>query len=544
MKRITGTHWCSLYKKIGLIALLALGSVSCSKDMSEPSTDIDRVSGPHIMLRASFGEEESSSARAMSLSQDDVYVGESGTTFIKKSHVRDKRWGSPEYYAGWGLGVIQHVRGLDNMRMHFAEGGKEKIYLLFLQGDKRFVSEATLLLKPTDSKGKKYYAELLPVALPAGLDPSSSQEIIMTGAIGVEGIDPATGYIKVKSPGVFRAGDRLPTLPMYFPAQKIEAKHLTGEVAIQANFKFLGGLIIIPMFRELDKRFYPETLDMGLSYEESPFMTEGVIDLLAKDIAMEGWTSTTLLQGGWVHMDNGDIINTERIYGTPAVHTDSVIYQDSYSPRTVSMTNSPKARVTFDLSPLGEMGRESSTAFNSKTPRYTGSVYAMYVYSRPVHELSRDSAWGYTVPPTGLVNVLEANYDAVYPAPAPGNGYWRYFWVARLSGPYSGKPISIYGTYIDGAVRKKFCMLSVTGPDQPYHDQKLRRRIRYGLYYPIFGNQSSLSGRSFGFGSFNPLYKRGTTTIDGTTYDQFFSVKAVRDTTWHPDIPDGFEIVY
>ena len=298
------------------------------------------------------------------------------------------------------------------------------------------------------------------------------------------------------------------------------------------------------MFRELDKRFYPETLDMGVSYEESPFMTEGVIDLLAKDIAMEGWTSTTLLQGGLVRMDNGDIINTERIYGTPAVHTDSVIYQDSYSPRTVSMTNSPKARVTFDLSPLGEMGRESSTPFNSKTPGYTGSVYAMYVYSRPIHELTRDSAWVYTVPPIDKINVLENNYDAVYPDPAPGNGYWRYFWVARLSGHYSGKPISIYGTYIDGAVRKKFCMLSVTGPDQPYYDRELRRRIRYGLYYPIFGNQSSLSGYSFGFGSFNPLYKRGSTTIDGTTYDQFFSVKAVRDTTWHPDIPDGFEIVY
>ena len=542
-------HCSSLYKKIVLIALLALSTASCSKDMSEPSMEGAKVSGPHIMLQASFGAEASSSARTMELLADDIYLDGKDTTYIKRDDNELYHREEGLMLRGFGQAITEAVDGFYSTRLPFAQEGTEKVYFIFLQGEKRFVSESTLHLKATDSEKKKYYAELLPVALPAGLDPSSSEEIIMTGVIGIESIDPSTGYIKVKSPGIFRAGDRIPTLAMYFPAQMIEAKHLTGELPIKANFRFLGGLIMIPMFRELDKRFYPETLDMGFNYEESPFMTEGVIDLLGKDISNEGWTTETTLQGIWgddmrINGRTYSNLNSRRVYQTSKVHTDSVIYVDSYHPRTLSMANSPKTKVTFDLSPLGEMGRESSTAYNGKTPRYTGSVYAMYVYSRPIHELTRDSAWVYTIPPTGVTDDGLERYP-VYPDPAPGNGYWRYFWVASQSGKYKGKPISVYGSYVDntttGAARKKFCMLSESGEQSSYYwNDKLNRRVNYGRNYSISWNQSAFSGNAVALGSFNPLYKMGSITIDGNTYDNFYPIRVLRDTTWRPDVPDGW----
>ena len=541
---MTGRGHSSLYTWIGLIALLALGTVSCSKDMSEPSTELAKVSGPHIMFQASFGAEESSSARTMELLAGDICLDGKDTTYLKrdpKVMEPDVYDGRPPIQRGFGQGILEEIRPFDfgPIRLPFAQEGTEKVYFIFLQGEKRFVSEATLRLKATNTEwGTRYYAELMPVALPAGLDPSSSEEIIMTGAIGIESIDPSTGYIKVKSPGVFRAGDRIPTLPMFFPAQKIEAKHLTGELPIQANFRFLGGLIVIPMFRELDKRFYPETLDMGLNYEESPFITEGVIDLLSRDISFGNWSNSTKLQSDERVGALGDI-DPGRYYESKKPHADSVIYADSYSPRTISVVNNPKAKVAFGLSHLGEMGRESSSAYNSKTPRYTGSVYAAYVYSRPVHELTRDSAWVFTVPPIGW----EEDYTkAIYPAPAPGNGHWRYFWVASQSGRYKGKPISVYGSYIDntstGATRKKFCMLSQDS--ERWGNKEVHREIDYGWDYAIYGNYYSLSGRAVKFGSFHPLYKTDPVTIEGVTYDNFLPIRVLKDATWHPGLPDGY----
>ena len=208
------------------------------------------------------------------------------------------------------------------------------------------------------------------------------------------------------------------------------------------------------------------------------------------------------------------------------------------------MVNNPKAKVAFDLSHLGEMGRESSSAYNSKTPRYTGSVYAAYVYSRPIHELTRDSAWVFTVPPIG-VRYDDISPAARYPAPAPGNGYWKYFWVASQSGHYKGKPISVYGSYIDntttGATRKKFCMLSTYGERwERWYNNEVNRGINYGWDYAIYGSQSRLAGRSVRFGSFHPLYKTDPVTIEGVTYDNFLPIRVLKDTTWHPGLPDGY----
>ena len=148
MNKMTGRGHSSLYTRIGLIALLALGTASCSKDMSEPSTELAKVSGPHIMFQASFGTEESSSPRTMELLAGDIRLDGKDTTYLK----RDPKVMEPDHYGrldyksplqrGFGQGILEEIGTFDfgSIRLPFAQEGTEKVYFIFLQGEKRFVS--------------------------------------------------------------------------------------------------------------------------------------------------------------------------------------------------------------------------------------------------------------------------------------------------------------------------------------------------------------------------------------------------------------------
>ena len=237
-------------KKLFLAAqlLFALGLTSCGQE-DTPITHQRATTGERITLSADFALDSESGARAMIVS--------SGGTGRKEKIT----WEEDEFvYSGQAKKYDNHHYSFASKvaaKAVFSAESTEPVTLVFYHGGKAYPVESQISLK----KDNGHYHGKIEATLPSALSGVKRSDIQVAGVLGATSVDATTGKVTVTAPPAIVEGDKMQTMPMYFPKTTLSASsdHLEG-----VRFRFLGALIVVPISSfNSDYSFVPEEFTLG-----------------------------------------------------------------------------------------------------------------------------------------------------------------------------------------------------------------------------------------------------------------------------------------
>ncbi len=195
------------------------------------------------------------------------------------------------------------------IKLTWAEGDTEKIYLLFKQGTKTEVVTATMKIGSYNESTKRYEGKF--EATPSTINLADGN-VTVAGVMGVSSIDKTTGVATIESSRFFGEADRFMTLPMYFTERPVTSSG-TKYVA-DMTLHFFGSVVGVTVSNVGGNMTYSPH---EVTFKTEAFTTEGKMNILAAseansakgtDEVLPTWTTTqTAATEQRVDFDHGDI---------------------------------------------------------------------------------------------------------------------------------------------------------------------------------------------------------------------------------------------
>ena len=159
------------------------------------------------------------------------------------------------------------------IKLTWAEGDTEKIYLLFKQGTKTEVVTATMKIGSYNESTKRYEGKF--EATPSTINLAAGG-VTVAGVMGVSDIDKTTGEATIKSSRFFGEADSFMTLPMYFTERPVNPSG-TKYVA-DMTLHFFGSVVGVTVSNVGGNMTYSPH---EVTFKTGAFTTEGKINVLA-----------------------------------------------------------------------------------------------------------------------------------------------------------------------------------------------------------------------------------------------------------------------
>ena len=195
------------------------------------------------------------------------------------------------------------------IKLTWAEGDTEKIYLLFKQGTKTEVVTATMKIGSYNESTKRYEGKF--EATPSTINLAAGG-VTVAGVMGVSDIDKTTGEATIKSSRFFGEADSFMTLPMYFTERPVNPSG-TKYVA-DMTLHFFGSVVGVTVSNVGGNMTYSPH---EVTFKTGAFTTEGKINVLAASEAnsaagtnevLPTWTTDqTATTEQRVDFDHGDV---------------------------------------------------------------------------------------------------------------------------------------------------------------------------------------------------------------------------------------------
>ena len=229
-----------------LLVALTMGMSACKNEdapVTAPAVNAEANSGQKISLNVDIEGLPSSDLRAMEIQENIVGNQHAGLKFVWKTNDTEKLY------------------------IAFKKEGSASSAVTVRE------SSLTILKK----EGNRYKARI-DVDAPAGIDPDADN-ILIAGAIGVSGIDAATGLASVPGPRHFYDKGLPYTLPMYFAPTRLRSKTVGGSKEYYADnltFHFYGAMVGATIDNTQGNMTYSPH---EVTLKTGAFTTEGAIQL-------------------------------------------------------------------------------------------------------------------------------------------------------------------------------------------------------------------------------------------------------------------------
>lgn len=192
------------------------------------------------------------------------------------------------------------------IKLTWAEGDKETIYLLFKQGTKTEVVKAEMTIGGYNASTKRYEGKF--TATPTTIKLADG-DVTVAGAMGVTALT-ATGEATIASSNFFGEADRFMTLPMYFTERPVTSNGST--YVADMTLHFFGSVVGVTVSNVGGNMTYSPH---EVTFKTGAFTTEGKMNILAASEAtasakevLPTWTTTqTATTEQRVDFDHGDI---------------------------------------------------------------------------------------------------------------------------------------------------------------------------------------------------------------------------------------------
>lgn len=192
------------------------------------------------------------------------------------------------------------------IKLTWAEGDKETIYLLFKQGTKTEVVKAEMTIGGYNASTKRYEGKF--TATPTTIKLADG-DVTVAGAMGVTALT-ATGEATIASSNFFGEADRFMTLPMYFTERPVTSNGST--YVADMTLHFFGSVVGVTVSNVGGNMTYSPH---EVTFKTEAFTTEGKMNILAAseatasaDEVLPTWTTTqTATTEQRVNFDHGDI---------------------------------------------------------------------------------------------------------------------------------------------------------------------------------------------------------------------------------------------
>lgn len=192
------------------------------------------------------------------------------------------------------------------IKLTWADGDKETIYLLFKQGTKTEVVKAEMTIGGYNASTKRYEGKF--TATPTTIKLADG-DVTVAGAMGVTALT-ATGEATIASSNFFGEADRFMTLPMYFTERPVTSNGST--YVADMTLHFFGSVVGVTVSNVGGNMTYSPH---EVTFKTGAFTTEGKMNILAASEAtasakevLPTWTTTqTATTEQRVDFDHGDI---------------------------------------------------------------------------------------------------------------------------------------------------------------------------------------------------------------------------------------------
>ncbi len=195
------------------------------------------------------------------------------------------------------------------IKLTWAKGDTEKIYLLFKQGTKKAVVTATMTIGSYNESTKRYEGKF-EVTPPSTINLADGG-VTVAGAMGVTELKD-TGEATIASSNFFGEADRFMTLPMYFTERPVTSNG--SSYVADMSLHFFGSVVGVTVSNVGGNMTYSPH---EVTFKTEAFTTEGKMNILAASEAnsatgtsevLPTWTSTqTATTPQRVDFDHGDI---------------------------------------------------------------------------------------------------------------------------------------------------------------------------------------------------------------------------------------------
>ena len=195
------------------------------------------------------------------------------------------------------------------IKLTWAKGDTETIYLLFKQGTKKAVVTATMTIGSYNESTKRYEGKF-EVTPPSTINLADGG-VTVAGAMGVTELKD-TGEATIASSNFFGEADRFMTLPMYFTERPVTSNG--SSYVADMSLHFFGSVVGVTVSNVGGNMTYSPH---EVTFKTEAFTTEGKMNILAASEAnsatgtsevLPTWTSTqTATTPQRVDFDHGDI---------------------------------------------------------------------------------------------------------------------------------------------------------------------------------------------------------------------------------------------
>ena len=281
------------------------------------------------------------------------------------------------------------------IKLTWAKGDTEKIYLLFKQGTKKAVVTATMTIGSYNESTKRYEGKF-EVTPPSTINLADGG-VTVAGAMGVSELKD-TGEATIASSNFFGEADRFMTLPMYFTERPVTSSG-TKYVA-DMTLHYFGSVVGVTVSNVGGNMTYSPH---EVTFKTDAFTTKGKMNILAAseansatgtDEVLPTWTTEqTATTEQRVDFDHGDIkigekktlffwVHPSKYTGTKTLKLD--VRTDNFD-NTLGATD-PEITKNFNVKPLSQR-RVHRIAEALQAPKGDLIISEVYMGNLPANTL-------------------------------------------------------------------------------------------------------------------------------------------------------------